>query len=153
MKNTHIEHPEDTILTGDLSVLTWFCYMKGAKASLKMDGSPAVVWGTNPATGNFFVGTKSVFNKIKIKINETHDDIDRNHPDGDLAEKLHACLDCLPRADEIYQGDFIGFGGDHTYQPNTLVYSFDEVIEHEIIIAPHTVYDCPTGKLLSLIHI
>ena len=151
MKNTHIEHPEDAILTGDLSVLDWFCSMKGAKASLKMDGAPAVVWGTNPATGNFFVGTKSVFNKIKIKINETHDDIDRNHPDGDLAEKLHACLDCLPRTKEIYQGDFIGFGGDHTYQPNTLVYSFDEVIEHEIIIAPHTVYDCPTGKLSEAI--
>ena len=153
MKNTHIEHPEDSILTGDLSVLDWFCSMKGAKASLKMDGAPAVVWGTNPATGNFFVGTKSVFNKKKIKINETHDDIDRNHPDGDLAEKLHACLDCLPRTDEIYQGDFIGFGGDHTYQPNTLVYSFDEVIEHEIIIAPHTVYDCPTGKLIEAIAI
>jgi len=151
MKNTHIEHPEDSILTGDLSVLAWFCYMKGAKASLKMDGAPAVVWGTNPATGNFFVGTKSVFNKKKIKINETHDDIDRNHPDGDLASKLHACLDYLPDTDQIYQGDFIGFGGDHTYQPNTLVYSFDEVIEHEIIIAPHTVYDCPTGKLSEAI--
>jgi len=151
MKNTHIEHPEDSILTGDLSVLDWFCSMKGAKASLKMDGAPAVVWGTNPTTGNFFVGTKSVFNKKKIKINETHDDIDRNHPDGDLASKLHACLDCLPRTDEIYQGDFIGFGGDHTYQPNTLVYSFDDVIEHEIIIAPHTVYDCPTGKLSEAI--
>ena len=25
MQNTHIEHPEDTILTGDLSVLDWFC--------------------------------------------------------------------------------------------------------------------------------
>lgn len=151
MKNTHIEHPEDSILTGDLSVLDWFCSMKGAKASLKMDGAPAVVWGTNPATGKFFVGTKSVFNKVKIKINETHDDIDRNHPDGDLAEKLHACLDCLPRTDEIYQGDFIGFGGDHTYQPNTVVYSFDNVIDHEIIIAPHTVYDCPTGKLSEAI--
>ena len=77
MKNTHIEHPEDTILTGDLSVLDWFCSMKGAKASLKMDGAPAIVWGTNPTTGNFFVGTKSVFNKIKIKINETHEDIER----------------------------------------------------------------------------
>ena len=151
MKNTHIEHPEDTILTGDLSVLDWFCSMKGAKASLKMDGAPAIVWGTNPTTGNFFVGTKSVFNKKKIKINETHEDIKRNHPDEDLAEKLHTCLDCLPRTDEIYQGDFIGYGGDHTFQPNTLVYSFDEVIEHDIIIAPHTVYDCPTGKLSEAI--
>ena len=151
MKNTHIEHPEDSILTGDLSVLDWFCSMKGAKASLKMDGAPAIVWGTNPATGNFFVGTKSVFNKKKIKINETHEDIKRNHPDEDLGEKLHTCLDCLPRTKEIYQGDFIGYGGDHTYQPNTLVYSFDEVIEHDIIIAPHTVYDCPTGKLSEAI--
>ena len=24
MKNTHLEHPEDTILTGDLSALDWF---------------------------------------------------------------------------------------------------------------------------------
>jgi len=151
MKNTHIEHPEDTILTGDLSVLDWFCSMKGAKASLKMDGAPAIVWGTNPTTGNFFVGTKSVFNKIKIKINETHEDIERNHPQESLSEILHTCLDCLPRTKEIYQGDFIGYGGDHTFQPNTLVYSFDEVIDHEIIVAPHTVYDCPTGKLSEAI--
>ena len=150
MKNTHIEHPEDSILTGDLSVLDWFCSMKGAKASLKIDGAPAVVWGTNPATGNFFVGTKSVFNKVKIKINETHDDIRRNHPDPDLRKKLHACLDNLRHtvgSNDIVQGDFIGFGGDHTYQPNTLVYSFPEVIDQEIIIAPHTVYDAPTGLL------
>ena len=150
MKNTHIEHPEDSILTGDLSVLDWFCSMKGAKASLKIDGAPAVVWGTNPATGNFFVGTKSVFNKVKIKINESHEDIDRNHK-GNVANILHDCFDYLPRTDDIVQGDFIGFGGDNTYQPNVLVYSFSEVIEQEIIIAPHTVYDCPTGLLKDAI--
>ena len=151
MKNTHIEHPEDSILTGDLSVLDWFCSMKGAKASLKMDGSPAIVWGTNPATGNFFVGTKSVFNKKKLKINESHEDIDRNHPDEDLRNKLHACFDYLPNNGDIIQGDLIGFGGDHTYQPNVLVYSFPEVIDQEIIIAPHTVYDAPTGLLKEAI--
>ena len=150
MKNTHIEHPEDSILTGDLSVLDWFCSMKGAKASLKIDGAPAVVWGTNPATGNFFVGTKSVFNKVKLKINESHDDIDRNH-EGNVANILHACFEYLPRTNDIVQGDFIGFGGDHTYQPNVLVYSFPEVIDQEIIIAPHTVYDAPTGLLKEAI--
>ena len=31
------------------------------------------------------------------------------------------------------------------------MYSFDEAIEHDIIIAPHTVYDCPTGKLSEAI--
>ncbi len=153
MKNTHIEHPEDSILTGDLSVLDWFCSMKGAKASLKIDGAPAVVWGTNPATGNFFVGTKSVFNKVKLKINESHDDIDRNH-EGNVANILHACFDNLRHtvgSNDIVQGDFIGFGGDHTYQPNVLVYSFPEVIDQEIIIAPHTVYDAPTGLLKDAI--
>ena len=150
MKNTHIEHPEDSILTGDLSVLDWFCSMKGAKASLKIDGAPAVVWGTNPSTGNFFVGTKSVFNKVKLKINESHEDIDRNH-EGNVANILHDCFDCLPRTDDIIQGDFIGFGGDNTYQPNVLVYSFHKVIEQDIIIAPHTVYDCPTGLLKDAI--
>ena len=150
MKNIHIEHPEDSILTGDLSVLDWFCSMKGAKASLKIDGSPAIVWGTNPSTGNFFVGTKSVFNKIKIKINESHADIDLNH-EGNVAKILHACFDHLPNTQDIIQGDFIGFRGDHTYQPNTLVYSFPEVIEEDIIIAPHTVYDAPTGVLKEAI--
>ena len=150
MKNIHIEHPEDSILTGDLSVLDWFCSMRGAKASLKIDGSPAIVWGTNPSTGNFFVGTKSVFNKIKIKINESHADIDLNH-EGNVAKILHACFDHLPNTQDIIQGDFIGFGGDHTYQPNTLVYSFPEVIEEDIIIAPHTVYDAPTGVLKEAI--
>ena len=75
MKNTHINHPEDSVLTGDLSVLKWFT-SKG-NLSVKVDGSPAIVWGTNPKTGNFFVGTKSVFNKVKIMINESHQDIER----------------------------------------------------------------------------
>ena len=64
MKNTHIEHPEDSILTGDLSVLDWF--VTSGKLRVKIDGAPAIVWGTNPANGQFFVGTKSVFIKFKI---------------------------------------------------------------------------------------
>tara|TARA_Y100000813_G_scaffold17982_1_gene12107 strand:- start:242 stop:1120 length:879 start_codon:yes stop_codon:yes gene_type:complete len=137
MKNTHLQHPEDSILSGDLSVLDWF--LAESELSVKIDGSPAIVWGTNPATGNFFVGTKSVFNKKVIKINETHDDIDQNHS-GVVADILHHCFDCLPSFDGIIQGDFIGFGGDDTYCPNTITYIFDEIIEQNIIIAPHTFY-------------
>ena len=66
MKNTHIEHPEDSILTGDLSVLDWF--VAKSNISAKIDGSPAIVWGRNPATGNYFVGTKSVFNKVLLML-------------------------------------------------------------------------------------
>ena len=137
MKNTHLQHPEDSILSGDLTVLDWF--LAESELSVKIDGSPAIVWGTNPATGNFFVGTKSVFNKVKIKINETHDDIDRNHS-GVVADILHHCFDCLPSFDGIVQGDFIGFGGDDTFCPNTITYIFDEIIDQNIIVAPHTLY-------------
>ena len=138
MQNKHIEHPEDTILTGDLNALDWF--EAAGALSVKIDGAPAVVWGTNPATGNFFVGTKSVFNKVKIKINESHADIDANHQ-GEVAKILHTCLDWLPATDGIFQGDFIGFGGQSEYTPNTITYQFSEVIDQKIIIAPHTRYE------------
>ena len=86
MKNTHLQHPEDSILTGDLSVLDWF--LADADLSVKIDGAPAIVYGTNPANGKFFVGTKSVFNKVKIKINHTHEEIEKNHT-GAVAKILH----------------------------------------------------------------
>ena len=137
MQNKHIEHPEDSILTGNLSVLDWFT--ADSHVSVKIDGAPAIVWGTNPATGNFFVGTKSVFNKVKIKINETHSDIDNNHV-GNVADILHAALDYLPRTNGIVQGDFIGFGGVDTFRPNTITYRFSEKVTQQIVVAPHTYY-------------
>ena len=137
MQNKHIEHPEDTILTGDLNALDWF--EAAGTLSVKIDGAPAIVWGRNPATGNFFVGTKSVFNKVKIKINESHADIDQNHT-GEVAKILHACFDWLPHTDAIYQGDFIGFGGESEYTPNTITYDFGVTVREEIIVAPHTYY-------------
>ena len=137
MKNTHIEHPEDSILNGDLTVLDWFT--SNGKISAKIDGAPAIVWGRNPASGNFFVGTKSVFNKKLIKINESHEDIDRNH-NGNVADILHKCFDNLPRTERIFQGDFIGFGGTDKFLANTITYYFDDVVTEKIIIAPHTEY-------------
>ena len=136
-KILHIEHPEDTILTGDTSFLQ---SIKGKQhLSMKIDGAPAIVWGINPATGNFFVGTKSVFNKVKIKINESHQDIDANHT-GIVATILHNCFDYLPQTNGIFQGDFIGFGGADEYTPNTITYKFPNIVREEIIIAPHTLY-------------
>lgn len=149
MQLKHIEHPEDSILTGDLSVLDWFT--TESKISLKIDGTPSIVWGTNPESGKFFVGTKSVFNKIKKKINESIEDIERNHPDKDLQDKLKACFHNLPRTERIYQGDFIGFGGDDWYKPNTIGYLFPHKISHNIIVAPHTVYDVWGNTLLDTV--
>jgi hypothetical protein len=115
----------------------WFT--EDGNISVKIDGSPAIVWGTNPATKKFFVGTKSVFNKKLIKINHSHKEIDKNHT-GFVAKVLHACFDNLPKSKKVYQGDFIGFGGDYIYRPNTITYRFDKIIKQNIIIAPHTLY-------------
>ena len=136
-KNLHLEHPEDSVLNGELSVLNWFT-TKG-NLSTKIDGSPAIVWGRNPANNKFFVGTKSVFNKKLIKINHDHREIDANHK-GEVADILHKCLDNLPITDSIFQGDFIGFGGTNSFLPNTIRYEFPEEVNQEIIIAPHTEY-------------
>ena len=46
----------------------------------------------------------------------------------------------LPITKNIYQGDFIGFGGAKNYRPNTLTYSFPEKVTEGIIMAPHTKY-------------
>lgn len=137
MQNKHLEHPEDSVISGDLNVLNWFT--ANGNISAKIDGAPAIVWGTNPATNLFFVGTKSVFNKKLIKINHTHEEIDKNH-DGKVATILHHCLDNLPTTTGIFQGDFIGFGGNLAYSPNTITYYFPEVVTQNIIIAPHTYY-------------
>jgi len=150
MPLTHIEHPEDTILTGDLSVLDAFSNRMHNSYSVKIDGSPAIVWGTNPENGKFFVGTKSVFNKVRPKINYSVEDICNNHPDVGLQSILIRCFHCLPRSEEVpfsvFQGDFIGFGGYRDYKPNAIGYTFDRVMHGGVVVAPHTYY---TGKVLK----
>ena len=147
MKNKHIEHPEDTILTGDLSVLDAFSSEN--HYSVKIDGSPAIVWGTDPENGKFFVGTKSVFNKRTPKVNYTVQDIERNHQDFGLQSILIRCLHCLPRIGfegRVFQGDFIGFGGYRDYKPNAISYTFAEVQNVGVVVAPHTEYKGTTLK-------
>ena len=146
IQNKHLEHPEDEILTGNLSVLDWF-YEPNSVISTKVDGSPALVWGTNPENGKFFVCTKAAFNKQKIRLCYNEDDV-FEHFGGQprVAQILIFCLDYLPRTNNVYQGDWIGFGkGLDTFTPNTITYRFPEVVRQEIIVAPHTYY---TGERL-----
>ena len=137
MNTKHIEHWEDCIITGDLSVLDFF--NGDYEVSLKIDGSPAVFWGFDELNGKFFVALKSIFNKIKKKVCYSVEDIEfyyENQPK--LIEILTACFQCLPKEKGIFSGDFIGFGGLNVYTPNTITYQFPEVITQSIIIAPHT---------------
>ena len=144
MKNKHLEHPEDSILNKGVEgaqTILQFLKEKNSELSVKYDGAPAIVWGINPENNKFFVGTKSVFNKRKIKINYTHYDIELNHGDNaNVASILHLCYEKLPRIKGVYQGDFIGFGGGSVYTPNTITYKFDTNTEEDIVFAAHTRY-------------
>ena len=139
MPNTHQQHPEDTILTGDLRVIRDL-YSKG-HVSLKIDGAPAVVWGHYQ--GRFFVCTKAAFNKKKVRICYDTNDINTHfgHQE-DVANMLFLMLKFLDRDQfpGVYQGDFMGFGGTDTFKTNTLTYVFPEVINQSLVIAPHTIY-------------
>lgn len=111
----------------------------GYSISVKWDGAPAVFVGTNPENGKFFVGTKSIFNKVP-KINYNDADIDANHP-GTLGEKLKVSLRYFKRLNipkgVVLQGDLMYTTEDLEYdtidgrkhivfQPNTISYAVEE---------------------------
>ena len=152
MKNTHLEHPEDSVLLSKQSVQQVINFLRdrNSTVSVKWDGAPAIVFGTNPENGKFFVGTKSVFNKVKVKINYTHHDIEKNHGDKpNVASILHMCMEKLPKLNGVYQGDFIGFGGTDTFEPNTITYKFPGVVNQSIVFAAHTCYDGKSMKEMT----
>lgn len=139
MQNKHQEHFEDFILTGDFRALD--AILRDYDLSTKVDGSPGIIFGTDPSNGKFFCGTKSVLNKLKKKICYSVEDIYAYYDvntQSNLIEVLTACFKYLPRINGIYQGDFIGFQGSDEYKPNTLIYKFPEVVSEKIIIAVHT---------------
>jgi len=158
MKNTHLEHPEDSALNSKESVDQVINYLRACGRSyhllsVKYDGAPAIVFGTNPENGRFFVGTKSVFNKVKVLINYTHADIEKNHAKNDKVRAvLHTCLEVLPRVRGVYQGDFIGFGGKTSFRSNTLTYDFapdSGVLDRAIVFCCHTSYEGTSMKDLT----
>ena len=150
-KRTHLEHIEDIIITdgyvGGQAVVEYFrgllLTLKGTSSeamsvSVKWDGAPAVVCGTNPDNGKFFVGTKAVFAKA-AKINYTKKDIAKNHGTDELGQKLLKCLVHLKKLNiqGVVQGDLLFIddsitrknidGKPHlTFTPNTITYAVPE---------------------------
>ena len=150
-KRTHLEHIEDIIITdgyvGGQAVVEYFrgllLTLKGTSSeamsvSVKWDGAPAVVCGTNPDNGQFFVGTKAVFAKA-AKINYTKKDIAKNHGTDELGQKLLKCLVHLKKLNiqGVVQGDLLFIddsitrknidGKPHlTFTPNTITYAVPE---------------------------
>ena len=152
MKNLHIQHPEDLIFDGKVACQNVIEVLQSAfndinqednVVTVKYDGSPSIVFGTDVNNKRFFVGTKSVFNKGIKKICYTNDCIDYYYPDQeDLNKILRLCLKYLPRVAGIYQADFIGEGDKETteFTPNTITYKFETAPRENIIMAAHACY-------------
>ena len=147
-KNVHLEHIEDEMLnrgvTGAREAINFLRSLRDMLAghsqshvnvTTKWDGAPAIFCGINPENGQFFVGTKGVFN-ANPKLNYTDADIDKNHPSGGLNEKLKVALRYLPKLGikGVLQGDMMFTKGDIdkqvidgqsyiTFQPNVITFN------------------------------
>ena len=178
-KNLHLEHLEDEILnngiTGTRKAINFLQALRdmlagnaksGVNVTVKWDGAPAVFAGINPENNQFFVGTKSVFNK-NAKINYTPEDVDRNHPIGDLNNKLKVALTHLSKLGitDVLQGDLLYTQDDLTeqvidgkkyitFQPNTIVYAVpkkdaSQILSSKMGIVWHTTYSGDTMEGMS----
>lgn len=148
-KNLHLEHIEDLVFNegymGAQRALNYlealrqmFAEGRGAttKVTVKWDGAPAIICGTDPADGRFFVGTKSVFAKDS-KACKSAADIRKFYGEQEgLAKKLEVALKYLPKLGigNVLQGDLMFTPGDITtteingeevyvFQPNTITYA------------------------------
>ena len=168
-KLKHLEHAEDHVIHGGQAGFSHAYHNlkdvhdrltgkeNATKVTMKYDGSPSVIFGTNPENGRFFVATKSAFNK-NPKINYTPEDIMKNHGHAPgLVEKLKAALEYLPKSTPkkgVFQGDIMHSKGDVKvhgskikFTPNTITYAADKNSEHgkaamnsQIGVAVHTAY-------------
>mgnify|MGYP003310511438 CR=1 FL=1 len=149
----HLEHLEDEMLNyGVEGCKAAVSFLKELKKMLgqqetqgfmqtKWDGAPSVICGTDPQTGLFFVGTKSVFNKSDPKLCYSEEQIDGWY-EGDLAEKLKFSLRYFSTLgiEGVVQGDLL-FTSDikkekvngenlYTFRPNTITYGIP--VDHPI---------------------
>ena len=180
-KNTHLEHLEDDIFNQGFAgaknaieflkslrdMLTTGSGGSNTKVTVKWDGAPAIICGTDPETGLFFVGNKSVFNKTTPKICYSHADIDHWY-DGSLNQIMKMCLDNLSKLPikGVLQGDLlytktppkVRMGGKDCYKfkPNTITYCVEaktdmgkKVAASKIGIVFHTTYSGATMGEMS----
>jgi hypothetical protein len=172
-QNGRLDHIEDCIFSDGLagarrslafveSLYHTLTHIKESniQLSIKWDGSPAIVCGTNPVNNRFFVGTKSVFNHTP-KINYTIEDIQQNHGHSPtLVKKLTLALEHLSKANikSIIQGDllytedtitpFMHNGESYiAFKPNTITYAVptksplaESILTSKLGIAFHTGY-------------
>ena len=67
----------------------------------------------------------------------------------EVVDILSHCLKYLPRTENIYWGDWLGFGRTNVLKQNTISYLFPEEISQKLVIAPHTQVFVTQDGLLS----
>ncbi len=178
-KLKHLEHVEDHVLHagkdgfghGFHTVRDVHNQLSGQKTdtkiTMKYDGSPAVIFGEHPENKQFFVASKSAFNK-NPKINHTHEDIEKNHGHAPgLVQKLKAALDHahkikpqgIYQADIMHAGDVKKKGNRVEFTPNTITYHAPHDSDHgkaatnsKLGLAVHTGYEGKTIEGLKAVH-
>ena len=182
-KNTHLEHLEDDILNlgseGGKSAIAFLKSLgsmltqgdksKSINITTKWDGAPAIICGTDPATGMFFVGNKSVFAKTNPKVCVSEKGVDKFYPSGNLASMLKDSLKYFSQLGikGVIQGDLLftentrqitNVGGKRcvTFTPNTITYAIPldtelgkRVNNSKIGIVFHTTYSGSTMEGMS----
>ena len=141
MNKQHLAHLEDIVFEGPESafqiynILTTMIsgHVQDLQTRIKIDGSPSIVFGPDPADGVFCLATKGAFAKTP-KLAKSHEDIDRLYTTT-VNPILHRLFDTLPalQPTQMLQGDvlFTETPTVHrvqdvlctTFQPNTLTYA------------------------------
>ena len=178
-KLTHLEHIEDVMLAtkaegggvdGCHTAVAWMRQLlkmlgeasnSGGFLQTKWDGAPSIVVGQNPMSpDNFFIGTKSVFNKGKPLAAFYPGQIKEMYKKKEVQDKLLVSFDLLKDVgiEGVIQGDLLYTPGDVkretingqkllTFKPNTITYAIPEdsdlgkkVLSTKIGVVFHTPY-------------
>lgn len=125
-----------------------------SKVSIKYDGAPSIVCGTDPEDNRFFIATKSIFNKKPVLF-KNQIEIDSHYLRGEMHQKFTSAFAELSKLnfDGIVQGDLLFMETSirrevvdgkelAIFHPNTIVYGVqpEEVENAKIGIAFHTRY-------------
>ena len=165
----HIEHVEDLVFHEKHGILKTldillevnnyvFNYPHRIDLSLKIDGAPAIVFGHNPDNSQFFISTKSAWNKTPI-LHYNEESIVNYCKSEDLQRKLITAFRYLPTIlpeynTYVYQGDLMYLKEDLTvnekgltFTPNLISYYvpstdslYNRILESELGICVHTQY-------------
>lgn len=167
-KLQHLEHAEDNIFNGEegyhLSNKVLHAVhdriqgkATATKITTKYDGSPSLVFGFDPVSKKFFVGTKAALSKNPT-VNFTKADVLKHYGDRpELAASLLQALEHLPKVAPdkgVYQGDLLYTkdrvqedNRNYHFTPNTLMYSIKKsepeatkIKSAQIGIVVHTKY-------------